>query len=153
MYIINHYLLFFKRFIGLKSNNIEDPINVITGNVIVNDERALFNNQWKLYYSHFIHDNNSEKIFELYNIQNDPYEKNDLSSEHPEIFESMKNTLINMPIVIETPYINPVQSYLYGDRYIGINDSPWLKRDYKEEDLPHPIVQNIIFNAFTYISI
>ena len=127
------------RWESLKSNNIEDPINVITGNVIVNDERALFNNQWKLYYSHFIHDNNSEKIFELYDIQNDPYEKNNLSSEHPEIFESMKNTLINMPIVIETPYINPVQSYLYGDRYIGINDSPWLERNYKEEDLPHPI--------------
>ena len=140
------------RWESLKSNNIEDPINVITGNVIVNDERALFNNQWKLYYSHFIHDNNSEKIFELYDIQNDPYEKNNLSSEHPEIFESMKNTLINMPIVIETPYINPVQSYLYGDRYIGINDSPWLERNYKEEDLPHPIVQDIIFAWIIFLT-
>ena len=64
----------------------------------------------------------------------------------------MKNTLINMPIVIETPYINPVQSYLYGDRYIGINDSPWLKRDYKEEDLPHPIVQDIIFAWIIFLT-
>tara|TARA_A100001011_G_scaffold51106_1_gene49074 strand:- start:966 stop:2525 length:1560 start_codon:yes stop_codon:yes gene_type:complete len=140
------------RWESLKSNNIQEPKNVITGNVIVNDERALFNNQWKLYYRHFIYDDNSKKIFELYDVQNDPYEKNNLSSQYPDIFESMKKTLINMPVIIDTPYINPVQSYLYGDRYIGITESPWLKREYEEKNLPHPIVQNIIFAWIIFLT-
>ena len=46
----------------------------------------------------------------------------------------MKKTFDENPLIIETPYINPVQSYLYGDRYIGITDSPWLERTYKEKN-------------------
>ena len=68
------------RWESLKSNNIEDPINVITGNVIVNDERALFNNQWKLYYSHFIHDNNLKKYLN-FTIFKMTLMKNNLSSD------------------------------------------------------------------------
>ena len=91
-----------------------------------------------MYYSHFIYDDNSKKTFELYNIQADPFELNDLSSDHPDIFNSMKKTLTEMTVVIDTPYINPVQSYLYGDRYIGINNSPWLERNYQKEIYPIP---------------
>ena len=115
------------RWESLISNNIEDPKNVVTGNVIVNDERALFNDEWKLYYRHFVYNENAKKTFELYNIQADPFEMNDLSSDHPDIFNSMKKTLTEMPVVLETPYINPVQSYLYGDRYIGIFNWSWLE--------------------------
>ena len=64
----------------------------------------------------------------------------------------MKKTLINMPVIIDTPYINPVQSYLYGDRYIGITDSPWLERTYKEKELPHPIVQNLVFGWIIFLT-
>ena len=77
---------------------------------------------------------------------------NDLSSDHPDIFNSMKKTLTEMPVVIETPYINPVQSYLYGDRYIGINNSPWLERTYQERDLPHPLIQNLIFAWIIFLT-
>ena len=70
---------------NLITNNVVPPKNSITGNVIVNDERALFNDKWKLYYRQFIYDNESKEIFELYDILNDPYEKFDLSLKHPEI--------------------------------------------------------------------
>ena len=83
--------------------------------------------------------NNAKKTFELYNIQADPFEMNDLSSDHPDIFNSMKKTLTEMPVVIETPYINPVQSYLYGDRYIGINNSRGLRETIKKEIYPIPL--------------
>ena len=82
------------RWNDLIKNEIKPPKNVMTGNVIVHDERALFNDKWKLYYRKFIYDNESEEIFELYDILNDPYEKYDLSQEHPEILESMKKTFL-----------------------------------------------------------
>ena len=50
---------------NLITNNIVPPDNSITGNVIVNDERALFNDKWKLYYRHFIYDDDSKKIFRV----------------------------------------------------------------------------------------
>ena len=137
---------------NLITNNIVPPDNSITGNVIVNDERALFNDKWKLYYRHFIYDDNSKKIFELYDILNDPYEKYDLSLEHPEILESMKKTFYEKPINLETPFFNPVHSYLHGDKYIGINDSPWLERNYEEKNPPHPIIQNIIFTWIVFLT-
>jgi hypothetical protein len=129
----------------LIKNEIKPPKNVMTGNVIVHDERALFNDKWKLYYRNFVYNENSEKIFELYNVIDDPYEKYELSEQYPDVFDSMKKTFDENPLIIETPFINPVQSYLYGDRYIGITDSPWLERTYKEKELPHPIVQNLVF--------
>ena len=137
---------------NLITNNVVPPKNSITGNVIVNDERALFNDRWKLYYRKFIYDNESEEIFELYDILNDPYEKFDLSLKHPEILESMKKTFYDKPINLETPFFNPVHSYLYGDKYIGINNSPWLERDYEEKNPPHPIIQNIIFTWIVFLT-
>ena len=138
--------------INLITNNVVLPKNSITGNVIVNDERALFNDKWKLYYRKFIYDNESEEIFELYDILNDPYENFDLSIKHPEILESMKKTFYDKPINLETPFFNPVHSYLHGDKYIGINNSPWLERNYEEKDPPHPIIQNIIFTWIVFLT-
>ena len=46
-----------------------------------------------------------KKFFELYDILNDPYEKYDLSQEHPEILESMKKTFYEKPINLETPFL------------------------------------------------
>ena len=63
----------------------------------------------------------------------------------------MKKTLTEMPVVIDTPYINPVQSYLYGDRYIGINNSRGLRETIKK-DLPHPLVQNLIFAWIIFLT-
>ena len=47
-----------------------------------------------------VHDGNEEMVkqatlvdFELYNIQNDPTESQELSQEHPEVFEDMKAQL------------------------------------------------------------
>ena len=137
---------------NLITNNVVPPKNSITGNVIVNDERALFNDKWKLYYRQFIYDNESKEIFELYDILNDPYEKFDLSLKHPEILESMKKTFYDKPINLETPFFNPVHSYLYGDKYIGINNSPWLERNYEEKNPPHPIIQNIIFTWIVFLT-
>ena len=140
------------RWTDLLTNNVIPPNNSITGNVIVNDERALFNDKWKLYYRHFIYDEDSKKVFELYDILNDPYEKYDLSLKHPEILESMKKTFYEKPINFETPFFNPVHSYLHGDKYIGINNSPWLERNYEEKNPPHPIIQNIIFVWIVFVT-
>ena len=140
------------RWTDLLTNNVIPPNNSITGNVIVNDERALFNDKWKLYYRHFIYDEDSKKVFELYDILNDPYEKYDLSLKHPEILESMKKTFYEKPINFETPFFNPVHSYLHGDKYVGINNSPWLERNYEEKNPPHPIIQNIIFVWIVFVT-
>ena len=50
------------RWNDLVKNEIKPPKNVMTGNVIVHDERALFNDKWKLYYRNFVYNENSEKI-------------------------------------------------------------------------------------------
>ena len=39
------------RWQDLLNNNIVPPSNVLTGNIIINDERALFNDNWKLYFT------------------------------------------------------------------------------------------------------
>ena len=139
------------RWQDLIDNNIKPPVNVVTGNVIVNDERALFNNKWKLYYSKNVYAD-SEKTYELYDILNDPYEKKELSAQYPDIFESMKSTLNKKPFVLEPPYFNPTHAYLYGDYYRGISGSPWLKREYEEKDLHSPLVQNLVFMWILFLA-
>ena len=34
----------------------------------------------------------------------------------------------------------------------GITDSPWLERTYKEKELPHPIVQNLVFGWIIFLT-
>ena len=64
----------------------------------------------------------------------------------------MKKTFYEKPINFETPFFNPVHSYLHGDKYIGINNSPWLERNYEEKNPPHPIIQNIIFVWIVFVT-
>ena len=146
------------RWDNLITNNIQPPKNSITGNVIINDERALFNDNWKLYYRRFIYDDDSDAIFELYDIQNDPYETKDLSDIYPDIFNEMKNTLNEMPFVLAPEYFNATHAYLYGDQYNGVKDDPWLDRTYEEKEFHSSFVQAIVFTwiiflAFKQISI
>ena len=41
-----------------------------------------------------------EKDFELYNVNDDPYEKYELSEKYPDVFESMKKTFDENPLII-----------------------------------------------------
>ncbi len=135
------------RWENLINGNFELPKNVMTGNIIIQDERALFNDKWKLYYAQNVY-TNSNKKFELYDIVNDPFEKTDLSKDYPVIFESMKRTLKDAPFVLQPPYINPTQMYLYGDQFPDepiIIGSPWLDREYEVKELPSSFTQTIVF--------
>ena len=146
------------RWDDLITNNIRPPKNSITGNVIINDERALFNDNWKLYYRRFIYDDDSDVVFELYDIQNDPYETKDLSDIYPDILNEMKSTLNEMPFVLAPEYFNATHAYLYGDQYNGVKDDPWLDRTYEEKEFHSSFVQAVVFTwiiflAFKQISI
>ena len=139
------------RWQDLLNNNIVPPSNVLTGNIIINDERALFNDNWKLYFKKNIYIN-SKEIFELYDIINDPYERKELSSDYPEIFESMKETLNENLIINDVGFYNGAQAFLYGDRYTEISESPWLDRNYEEKDPPSSIIQFIILSWILIIA-
>ena len=43
----------------------------------------------------------SKKVFELYDVNIDPYEKNELSKKHPEVFNTMKETFYKMPAQVQ----------------------------------------------------
>ena len=79
------------RWNDLITNEIRLPVNAMTGNIIISDDRALFNDKWKLYYTQNVY-TNSKKTFELYDIINDPFEQNDLSKEYPDVFKSIKKS-------------------------------------------------------------
>ena len=119
------------RWNDLITNEIRLPVNAMTGNIIISDDRALFNDKWKLYYTQNVY-TNSKKTFELYDIINDPFEQNDLSKEYPDVFKSMKKTFNEAPFVLQPPYINPTTMYLYGDRF---PDKPEIFEDRKLADI------------------
>ena len=93
------------------NNEIKDPVNVHTGNIIINDERALFNGKWKLYYRQNVQ-TNGPKVYELFNIIEDPFETKDLSQIHQSIFLEMKETIDNQTLWMNPPIIDPVMMYL-----------------------------------------
>jgi arylsulfatase A-like enzyme len=135
------------RWDDLINNNIKEPKNVHTGNIVINDERALFNGKWKLFYSQNIQAN-GPKTYELYDILNDPYETNDLSQQYQEVFNEMKNTMDNQTIWMNPPKINPVMMFLWGDRFTDETrfiGSPWLNRDYELKEPPSPFINAILF--------
>ena len=142
------------RWDDLISNQVKLPVNAMTGNIIISDDRALFNDRWKLYYTQNVY-TNSEKRFELYDIISDPFEKNDVSKEFPEIFKSMKKTLNEAPFVLQPPYINPTQMYLYGDQFPDkpeIVGSPWLDREYEVAKIHSTFVQTIVFTWVLFLA-
>ena len=135
------------RWDDLINNNIKEPKNVHTGNIVINDERALFNGKWKLFYSQNIQAN-GPKTYELYDILNDPYETNDLSQQYQEVFNEMKNTMDNQTIWMNPPKIDPVMMFLWGDRFTDETrfiGSPWLNRDYELKEPPSPFINAILF--------
>ena len=72
-------------FLSLIENNIKErptPIGFQSAN-----QQALIDNKYKLYSL------NKGKTFELYDMQNDPNETNDIAGEHPEIVDKMKKQL------------------------------------------------------------
>ena len=140
------------RWNDLITKNIKPPKNSITGNIIINDERALYNENWKLYYRRFIYDDDSKAIFELYDVQNDPYETNELSNVYPDILNEMKKTLNEIPFVFQPGYFNATHFYLYGDRYNGIHGDPWLDRTYEEKEFHSPFVQAFIFTWILFLA-
>ena len=142
------------RWDDLINNKITMPKNVMTGNIIITDDRALYNDNWKLFYRHNVF-LDSEKVFELYDVNKDPYEQNELSEKHPEVFNSMKETFYKMPMVVHPPNINPTQMYLYGDQFpdnARINGSPWLDREYEVKQIPSPFIQSIVFTWILFLT-
>lgn len=142
------------RWDDLINNKITMPKNVMTGNIIITDDRALYNDNWKLFYRHNVF-LDSEKVFELYDVSKDPYEQNELSEKHPEVFNSMKETFYKMPMVVHPPNINPTQMYLYGDQFpdnARITGSPWLDREYEVKQIPSPFIQSIVFTWILFLT-
>ena len=135
------------RWDDLINNNIKEPKNVHTGNIVINDERALFNGKWKLFYSQNIQAN-GPKTYELYDILNDPYETNDLSLQYQEVVNEMKSRMENQTIWMNPPKIDPVMMFLWGDRFTDETrfiGSPWLNRDYELKEPPSPFINAILF--------
>ena len=126
------------RWADLLNDTINEPINVHTGNIVINDERALFNGKWKMFYSQNVQVR-GKKTYELYDILKDPYETNDLSLDYPLVFNEMKEEIDNQTLWMNPPIVNPVMMYLWGDRFVTTSrfvGSPWLERDYELKTPP-----------------
>ena len=141
---------------NLIANRIVPPDNAFVGSRIISDERALFNNQWKLYSSQpqLI---TVSASYRLFNIIEDPFEKNDLSKVRPKILEEMKETLTSYIERDVVGDMNPAHAYLHGDdRQGGIAlGTPWLDGNY-ELNMPPSSISTffitiwILIQAFKY---
>ena len=142
------------RWNDLLENNVREPENVHTGNIVIHDERALFNGKWKLFYSQNIQTNGPKK-YELYDIINDPYETTDLSDDNPVVFNEMKQTIDNQVLWMNPPILDPVMMYLWGDRFTDgtkFIGNPWLERDYQVREPPSPFISKIIFAWILFLA-
>ena len=144
------------KWINLQKNLISPPQNAFIGSRVVADERALFNDEWKLYSSkpQLLPVSASYKLF---NIIEDPFEKNDLSEAFPKVFEKMKNTITSIKEKDVVGDMNPAHAYLHGDDRQGGNElgSPWLDGDYELNNPPSAISTIfisiwILIQAFKY---
>ena len=125
------------KWINLKTNTTTPPKNAFIGSRVISDERALFNDEWKLYSSkpQLIPVSASYKLF---NIIKDPYEKDDLSEVEFEVFETMKKTITSFTERDAVGDMNPAHAYLHGDDRQGGSElgSPWLDGDYELNNPP-----------------
>ena len=139
------------KWINLKTNTTTPPKNAFIGSRVISDERALFNDEWKLYSSkpQLIPVSASYKLF---NIIKDPYEKDDLSEVEFEVFETMKKTITSFTERDAVGDMNPAHAYLHGDdRQGGIElGSPWLDGDY-ELNNPPSILSTIFISIWILI--
>ena len=141
---------------NLLSGQIVPPKNAFVGARIMFDERALFNDQWKLH--------SAKSIlfpvpasYQLFNIIEDPFEQNDLAEEEPEIFKAMKKTITSYVERDVVGNMNPAHGYLHGDNEQGGVEigSPWLDGDYELNNPPSLVSSIFIFlwilvQAFKY---
>jgi arylsulfatase A-like enzyme len=144
------------KWINLKTNTITPPKDAFIGSRVISDERALFNDKWKLYSSkpQLIPVSASYKLF---NIIKDPYEKNDLSEVEFEVFETMKKTITSFTERDVVGDMNPAHAYLHGDDRQGGSElgSPWLDGDYELNNPPSTLSTIfisiwILIQAFKY---
>ena len=141
---------------NLLTGQIVPPKNAFIGARLISDERALFNDQWKLYSARPVLVPVSAS-YQLFNIIKDPFEKNDLAEKEPEIFNAMKKTInayIERDVVGD---MNPAHAYLHGDdRQGGVElGSPWMDGDYELNNPPSSVASFFIFlwilvQAFKY---
>ena len=141
---------------NLLSGQIVPPKNAFVGARIMFDERALFNDQWKL------HSAKSVLFpvpasYQLFNIIEDPFEQNDLAEEEPEIFKAMKKTITSYVERDVVGNMNPAHGYLHGDNEQGGVEigSPWLDGGYELNNPPSAVTSFFIFlwilvQAFKY---
>ena len=144
------------KWINLTTNTIIPPENAFIGSRVISDERALFNDEWKLYSSkpQLIPVSASYKLF---NIIKDPYEKNDLSEVKSEVFKKMKKTITSYEERDVVGDMNPAHAYLHGDDRQGGTElgSPWLDGNYELNNPPSSIATIfisiwILMQAFIY---
>ena len=144
------------KWINLITNTIIPPENAFIGSRVISDERALFNDEWKLYSSkpQLIPVSASYKLF---NIIKDPYEKNDLSEVESEVFKKMKKIITSYEERDVVGDMNPAHAYLHGDDRQGGTElgSPWLDGNYELNNPPSLIATIfisiwILVQAFIY---
>ena len=134
------------RWDSLLKRTIDKPQNSILAANTAFEETALFNKDWKLYFKKGPAGGNTVNYYELFNVLEDPYEKNDLSKDHPDIFIQMKETLNNIPKRNLQGYPDPSYLYLHGDRMISEESgTPWLNYDFELIEKPSPMIGNFIF--------
>jgi hypothetical protein len=125
---------------------VDKPKNsILTANTAF-EETALFNKDWKLYFKKGPAGSSSVNYYELFNILEDPYEKNDLSKDHPDVFDQMKETLNKKPKRNLQGYPNASYLYLHGDRMLSEESgTPWLNYEFEIIEKPSPIIGTLIF--------
>ena len=141
---------------NLLTGQIVSPRNAFIGARVISDERALFNDVWKLYSAKPVLAPVSPS-YKLFNIIEDPFEQNDLSREKPEIFNAMKKTITSYIERDVVGDMNPAHAYLHGDdRQGGVElGSPWMDGGYELKSPPSAISSFFIFlwiliQAFKY---
>ena len=141
---------------NLITGKIVPPRNAFIGARVISDERALFNDEWKLYSAKPVLAPVSPS-YKLFNIIEDPFEQNDLAEEEPEIFNAMKKTITSYIERDVVGDMNPAHAYLHGDdRQGGIElGSPWMDGDYELNNPPSTVASFFIFlwiliQAFKY---
>ena len=140
---------------NLVTGALQAPNNDFVGAKIVFDERALFNDEWKLHFRKPVM-LDVEGTYSLFNVNDDPFESKDLSKIEVEVFNSMKATMIGMKQREVIPLIDPAHFYRYGDTEGGPTiGSPWLEMDYEISEHPSPtkgflIMVWVMIQAFKY---
>ena len=124
---------------NLITGNVVAPNNDFVGTKIVFDERALFNDEWKLHFRKPVM-LDVAGTYSLFNVNDDPFESKDLSKIEVEVFNSMKTTMISMKQREVIPLIDPAHFYRYGDTEGGPTiGSPWLEMNYDIKEYPSPV--------------